>query len=97
MRISASLRASLPERLSALERALAESDAPGLRETAHQLGGLVSPFSSVAGQLASELEEQAARGDLEVSTLVEKLSALAPDLMREVDGLSLDALRTRAG
>ena len=72
--------------------AFEHGDTPRLRETAHTLSGLVSPFSTVAGQLASELEEHAARGDLKVSTIVEKLAAIAPDLMREVGELSVDGL-----
>jgi hypothetical protein len=51
----------------------------------------------VEGQLLLGPDAPGACCVLEVSTLVQRLSALAPDLMREVDELSLDALRTRAG
>src|SRR5262249_4812288 len=55
--ISAALQVSLPERLSAGERALEQRDAPLVREMAHRLNGLVSPSSTVAAAHASEVED----------------------------------------
>ena len=95
-RICSALRTSLPDRISSVERAFDQGDAAQLREMAHKLSGLLSPFSTVAGVLASELEARAARGDLQVSPLVQKLAAMAPELMREVRDLSLDRLQSQA-
>jgi len=94
-KISATLRASLAEDLAAVRRAFEDRNAPRLSEAAHKLFGLVSPFSSVAGAMASELEARAKHGDLEeaASMLVSRLAALVPDLTEEVAALSLETLR----
>jgi hypothetical protein len=68
-----------------------------LREAAHRLYGTITIFSTVAGEVVSDLEDRAARGQLqEAWPLVERLEAMAQELMREVDGLSLETLRTLA-
>jgi len=90
------LQARLPGQIAAVERAFVQGDVRQLRETAHELSGLVSAFSSVMGGLSSELEEAAARGSMEVSALVEKLSALAPALAREAGEVSVDGLKSSA-
>ena len=60
--------------------------------------GLVAAFSTVAGDVASDLEDQAAHGQLEEARpLVEQLEAMAQELIRLVGGLSLEALRQQAG
>ena len=51
-----------------------------------------------AGGVASELEDQAAQGELqEAQPLVARLETMAEELLRLVGGLSLDALRAQAG
>ena len=73
------LRARLPDHLTAVQDALRERDAVRLREAAHKLCGMVAAFSTVAGAVASDLEDQAARGQLEEARpLVEQLEAMAP-------------------
>ena len=58
---------------------------------------LAMAFSPAAGDVASDLEGHAARGRLdEARPLVERLGAMARELDRQVDGLSLDRLRRRA-
>jgi hypothetical protein len=58
---------------------------------------MVATFSTVAGGAASDLEDQAARGEIEgVSPLVERLETMAQELMRLAVGLSLDTLRQQA-
>jgi hypothetical protein len=48
--------------------------------------------------VASELEDRAAQGRLdEARPLVGQLEAMAPELLRQVDGLSLETLRHQAG
>jgi hypothetical protein len=72
----------------------ADHDAPQLREAAHKLAGMVAAFSSVAGSVASELEDVAAQGQLDKARpLAARLEAMAGALLRLVSGLSLDALR----
>jgi PAS domain S-box-containing protein len=86
-----------PARIAEVTDALRAGDAPRLREAAHKLRGLLSAFSTAAGDLASDLEELAGRGQLvEVPPLVGRLETMAQELVRQVDGLSLESLRRRA-
>ncbi|MDB5313763.1 MAG: signal transduction histidine kinase, partial [Gemmataceae bacterium] len=90
-------RAYAPARLAEMAAALRDRDAPRLRETAHKLCGLLSAFSTVAGNLASGIEEHAAGGDLDAAgQLVGEIEAIARDLTKQVAGLTLEALRRRA-
>src|SRR5262249_49146486 len=63
-RIARAFRARLPDHVTVLRDALRDRDAPRLREAAHKLCGMVAAFSTVAGEVASELEDRAALGDL---------------------------------
>jgi CheY-like chemotaxis protein len=97
-KICQAFRTRLPDHLKAVQEALRDRDAPRLREAAHKLAGMVAAFSTVAGGVASDLEDHAARGQLEEARpLVARLETMAEELMRLVGGLSLDALRDRAG
>jgi ABC-type phosphate transport system auxiliary subunit len=61
------------------------------------LYGTLSAFSTVAGHVASDLEDYAAQGQLEeAQPLVEQLETMTQELMRLVGGLSLEALRRQA-
>jgi two-component system, sensor histidine kinase and response regulator len=92
------LRARLPAQLTAVHGALRDRDAIQLREASHKLCGTVAPFSTLVGAVASDLEDQAAQGQLEkASPLVEQLEAIARELIQQVDGLSIQALRDQAG
>jgi hypothetical protein len=74
-----------------------ERDAVRLREAAHKLCGTVAAFSTVVGAVASDLEDHAARGQLEEAwPLVERLETVARELIQQVDGLSIDWLRDQA-
>jgi two-component system, sensor histidine kinase and response regulator len=85
-------------RLAEVGDALRDRDAPRLREAAHKLCGLLAAFSTVAGNLASDLEDSAAGGQLdEARPLVERLETMAQELIRQVDGLSYESLRRQAG
>jgi CheY-like chemotaxis protein len=95
-KIGQTFRARLPDHLKAVQDALADRDAPRLREAAHKLAGTVAVFSTVAGDVASELEDRAAQGQLEeAQPLAARLEAMTEELMRLVDGLSLEALRAQ--
>jgi PAS domain S-box-containing protein len=91
-------RSDAPALLSALGEALGDRDAPRLQGAAHKLHGTISAFSTVAGEAASELEDLAALGHLEEARpLVGRLESMVGELIRQVDGLSPEALRRRAG
>jgi CheY-like chemotaxis protein len=93
-KICQTFRAGLPDHLKAVRDALRDRDAPRLREAAHKLAGMVAAFSTVAGEVASELEDRAAQGQLEeAQPLAARLEAMTEELMRLASGLSLDALR----
>ena len=97
-KICQALRARLPDHLTAVQDALRDRDAIRLREAAHKLCGMVAAFSTVAGAVASDLEDHAARGQLEEARpLVEQLETMARELIQQVDGLSIEALRDQAG
>src|SRR5262249_57026701 len=64
-RIGSVLRARRPARIAAIDHALRDGDAHRLREAAHKLAGMVAAFSTSAGRVASDLEDRAARGDLD--------------------------------
>jgi PAS domain S-box-containing protein len=96
-KICQAFRARLPDHLAAVQEALRERDAPRLRETAHKVSGMIAAFSTVAGGVASDLEDQAARGQLdEAPDLVERLETMAQELMHLAGGLSLETLRQQA-
>jgi PAS domain S-box-containing protein len=95
-RICHALRARLPHHLTAVQEALSVRDAPRLREAAHKVSGMVAAFSTVAGGVASDLEDLAADGRLdEAAPLVERLDTMGRELMRLVDGLTLESLQSQ--
>jgi HPt (histidine-containing phosphotransfer) domain-containing protein len=94
-RICQAVRDQLPKDLTALEHAFRNRDAPLLSEEAHRLHGMVAAFSSVAGTLASDLEDRAGQGELEeAERLLNQLRVLTPELLRQVSGVTLDSLHT---
>jgi PAS domain S-box-containing protein len=93
-RIAQAFRAGLPGQVEAVRSALRDGDAARLQAAAHRLSGMVAAFSTVAGGVVSELEDRAAQGDLESARpLMERLEAMAEELMRLTDGLSIESLR----
>jgi hypothetical protein len=55
---------------------------------------MVSAFSTTAGGVTSDLEDHAALGQLQdAPALVERLETMAQELLRAVNGLSLETLR----
>ena len=86
-----------PARLAEVGDALRDRDAPRLRQAAHKFCALLFAFSPVAGNVASDLEDRAAQGQLEeAQPLVGRLEAMTPELLRLVSGLSLESLRHQA-
>jgi HPt (histidine-containing phosphotransfer) domain-containing protein len=91
------LTARVPEYLAALRGALRDQDAPRLREAAHKCCGMLSEFSTVAGDLAGSLEEMAAGTQLEKAALIlPQLETMAQELVKQVDGITVEALRRQA-
>src|SRR5262249_28109892 len=66
-RICQAFRSGLPNQLEAVQAALRDADAARLREAAHRFCGMVSAFSTVAGSVASDLEDCAAAGQLDAA------------------------------
>jgi CheY-like chemotaxis protein len=92
------LRGRLPSYLAAVREAFQDNDAPRLREAAHKMFGMVAAFSTAAGAVVSDIEDHAARGQLEeAATLIEQLTTIARQLPRVVDDLSIESLRREAG
>ena len=86
-----------PKRLVDVDAALRNQDAPRLREAAHKLRSLLATFSTLAGEVASNLEDQAALGHLdEARHLVRRVEGMATQLIREVDNVSYESLCQQA-
>jgi PAS domain S-box-containing protein len=91
------LTARVPEHLAALRDALRGLDAPHLREAAHKCCGMLSEFSAAAGDLAGSLEELAAGTRLDAAApILEQLETVAEELVKQVDGITVEALRRQA-
>jgi CheY-like chemotaxis protein len=92
-----SLQSRVPEHLAAVRDAVQAQDAPRLREAAHKFSGMLSAFSTVAGDQAADLEDLAARGMLqEALPVVGQLEQCAIELARLADGLTIEVLRKQA-
>src|SRR3954449_9819536 len=90
-KISQVLRARLPDHLTAVQEALRKRDAVRLREAAHKLCRTVAAFSTVVGAVASDLEDQAERGQLEEAwPLVQQLEGMARELLQVASGFLLE-------
>ena len=95
-RIGTALRGHLPIELQRAADNLRASDAVALREAAHRIHGMVSAISSKAGAVASQLEDQAALGDLKgAAPLLDRLALMSEELLAVLGGLSVDELRSR--
>jgi two-component system, sensor histidine kinase and response regulator len=88
------LTAHVPQYLAALRDALRDQDAPRLREAAHKCCGMLSEFSTTAGDRAGILEDLAASTQLDkAGPLLEQLEAIAQELVKQIDKLTIEALR----
>ena len=74
------LTARVPEHLAAMRDALRDRDASRLRETAHKCCGMLSEFSTAAGDLAGNLEDLAASKHLDQCHLIlQQLESIADE------------------
>ncbi len=93
-----SLESQVPRHLAVIHDALRDRDALRLRETAHKCCGVLSMFSTVAGDLAGSLEDFATGAKLDKAPpILAQLETLAPELLKQVAGLSIGALRRKEG
>jgi len=93
-----SLESQVPQHLAVIHDALRDRDALRLRETAHKCCGMLSMFSTVISDLAGNLENLAADAKLDKAPpILAQLESLAPELLKQVAGLSIGALRRNAG
>jgi PAS domain S-box-containing protein len=91
------LRSRLPEHLAAIRGALSSRDAVRLRELAHKCCGLVSEFSTIAGNIAADLEHLAEAGQLDsAASTVEQLETMAQALIQQAEGITTEALLRQA-
>jgi HPt (histidine-containing phosphotransfer) domain-containing protein len=91
------LTARVPAHLAALRDALRDEDAPRLREAAHKCCGMLSEFSTAAGDLAGSLEELAAGAQLDkAAPILAQLETMAQELGKQADGITVEALRRQA-
>jgi PAS domain S-box-containing protein len=96
-RIGIALRGHLPIELQRAADNLRAADSLALREVAHRIHGMVSAISSVAGAVASELEDHAALGELkEAAPLLDRLALMSEELLAVMGRLSVDELRSAA-
>lgn len=92
-RVIAALRTQLPMELGEAHARCAAGDAPGLRERAHRLHGMISTASTAVAMVASELEDEAASNRLETSAvLLGRLDAMTNALLTSLAELSIDDL-----
>src|SRR5215510_4693121 len=88
------LTARAPEHFAALRVALRDEDAPGMGEAAHGFCGMLSEFSTVASDLVGRLEEMAADAKLDkAAPILEQLEAIAQEVLKQIDGITVEALR----
>src|SRR5260370_14785780 len=91
------LTARVPEQLAALRDALRDRDSPRLREPAHKCCGMLSEFSAAAGDLAANLAERACGTKLnQAGPIREQLETIAHELVKQIDGMTVEALRHQA-
>jgi hypothetical protein len=92
------LTARVPEHLAGLRDALHGQDALRLREAAHKICGMLSEFSSAAGDLAGTLEDLAVGTQLdEAAPILEQLEMMGHELVKQLDGITVEALRRHVG
>jgi hypothetical protein len=86
-----------PLRLAEVADAVRDRNAQRLRQAAHKFCPLLLAFSTIAGNVASDLEDLAAQDRIgESQPMAEKLSDMTDEIMRAIAGLSIKAVRAQA-
>ncbi|MDP9174592.1 MAG: response regulator [Planctomycetota bacterium] len=92
-RICRTFQTHVPSQMARVRSAMNDNDAPRLREAAHLLRGTLSAFSTIAGMAASNLEDVAARGQIEeCMPLVTRLGSICSELVEQTRNLSIEKL-----
>ena len=88
---------NVPGSLARVQEAIARQDPAHLRESAHQLRGLLSTFSPKAAQAAALLEAMGAGGELgDAASTFEALAEMIERLGPLLENLPIDELRRRS-
>jgi two-component system, sensor histidine kinase and response regulator len=86
-------RRSLPDHLARCRSALGDDDLRRLGEAAHMLYGTLAAFSTIAGAVASTLEDSAVRGERETcKALVGRLEDMSAELLDDIGAVTIEAL-----
>ena len=92
-----SLQSRVSEHLTAIRESLHDQNALCLREAAHKCYGILSAFSTIAGNQAADLEDIGACGMLnEALPVMEQLAKCATELAHLAGGLTIETLRKQA-
>lgn len=92
--LRAAFHASIPSEMRIAEDSLARGDVAGVREASHRLYGMLAAASSMVGDLASALEDEAAAGRApEAQARFDRLKESLPALLAELDRITVDDLR----
>jgi hypothetical protein len=93
-RMIAVFRDNAPAQMQRVAAALDERSGTALREAAHKLRGLLSPFSTAAAGVAAELEQAGAAGGLDgAAGACSALAGMVAELAASLPGLSVARLR----
>ncbi len=86
-------RRGLPDHLARCRSALREGDLPRLGEAAHMLCGTLGAFSTVAGAVASTLEDSAVRGERDsCRALLGRLEDMSAELLEDMRALTIESI-----
>lgn len=95
-RMIAGLRARLPPDLESLRAAVASGDLQRVRQAAHKLYGMVSAFSTTAGDETTAVEEQAEAGQAKnLGETLARLETVLAALVGELTDISVATLEAR--
>jgi PAS domain S-box-containing protein len=92
--ICQAFRTSASSQVARVRSAFNDKDAMRLREAAHTLSSTLAAFSTVAGTAASQLEDEAARGQIDQCLpLVERLESICSELVKQSRDLAIETLQ----
>jgi len=95
--ICRAFRNGLPDLIAHVLDSFQNRDSMQLREAAHELSGVLAAFSTIGGNLASQIEDLAAAARLEeCRTIVDDLVQKSQEIVRQIDGLTVEQLHSHA-
>ena len=94
--ICQTFQTQMPIQLGQVQAALNDGNCKQLCEAAHKFSATLAAFSTVAGSMVSNLEDQAAADQLEVCRpLVSQLAVMSESIVRQINDLSIGWLRSQ--